>query len=193
MQWALTTSSALLFWLACAVSGQAGDGPDLNFVGRLNTAIRNAVAEPGNPRDAAMRLCEDVSGSLLDLQAMMITASAGAYNRLDSPHREAYRAAFLRRVVKDCVTNAAPYMGADVELAGVRSLPSGERIIGTRSRASAEKILMWQTRLNAAGGLVVTDVLVDGRSAMLSLREQASLALERDPGDINALIQSLER
>jgi hypothetical protein len=73
-------------------------------------------------------------------------------------------------------------------------LPTGERFIGTRSQgAAAEKILMWQVRFREPGKLMVTDVFVEGRSAMLSLREQASLALERDPGDVSALIGSLGR
>ena len=119
---------------------------------------------------------------------------AFAYERLTAPHREAYKTAFLRRVLRDCATNAMTYMATgNIELAGVRMLPSGERIVGTRGQGEAQKIVMWQVRLKEPGRLVVTDVLVEGRSAMLALREKASLAEEREPGNVDALIGSLER
>lgn len=192
----LVTASALGFGsFSLIVPGWAevGDRASLNFVSRLNAAIKSAVAASGEPAAAALRFCEDISASTLDLDAMMISASAGRYERLNVPHREAYKTAFRRRVIRDCATNAVTYMAGKVELAGVRTLASGEQIVGTRGQGEAEKIIMWQVRAKEPGRLVVTDVLVEGRSAMLSLREKANLAQEREPGDVDALIGSLER
>lgn len=192
----LALSATAICWLLCASPGQAqvGNAADLNFIARLNATIRKAVTKTRDPAGATQRFCEDICSSLLNIDVMMSTASADIYQQLSNSHRDLYRAGFLRRVIKDCASAATPYMSADVELAGIRSLASGERIIGTRSRAAdADKIIMWQVRPDATGELTVTDVLVDGRSAMLSLREQATLSLERNPGDISALIQSLER
>jgi ABC-type transporter MlaC component len=189
-------SVVVLFWPACTVTGKAyaSDAASLNFVGRLNSAIKRAMAASGDMRGAARQLCEDLSGTALDLEAMMKTASAGAWERMGPPQREAYHAAFRRRIMKDCVTNAADYLRATVELVGVRSLPTGEKIIGTRTQNLEDaKILMWQVRSRESGKLMVTDVLVEGRSAILTLRQQASLSLAQNPGDIDALIDSLER
>lgn len=172
---------------------EADDRASLNFVSRLNAAIKSAVAVSGEPATAALRFCEDISASTLDLNAMMISASAGRYEWLNAPHREAYKTAFRRRVIRDCATNAVSYMAGKVELVGERTLASGEQIVGTRGQGEAEKIVMWQVRAKEPGKLVVTDVLVEGRSAMLSLREKASLAQEREPGNVDALIGSLER
>jgi ABC-type transporter MlaC component len=185
-----------LAWSACTApaSGETRDAASLNFIGRLNTAIKKATAATGDLRVAAQRLCEDLGDSALDLEAMMKTASADAWDRMDPSQAEAYRAAFRRRILRDCEKSAADYLRATVELAGVRSLANGEKIIGTRNQASDDgKILMWQVHSKEAGKLMVTDVLVEGRSAMLTLREQASLAIERNPGDVSALIDSLER
>lgn len=190
------TPAIILGWLACTApaSGQAGDAAGLNFVGHLNTAIKKATAATGDPRVAVQRLCEDLGDSTLDLEAMMKTASAGASERMDPSQHEAYRTAFRRHLMKDCARNAADYLRVTVELAGVRSLPAGEKIIGTRRQGAEDgKIMMWKVRSKEAGKLVVTDVLVEGRSAMLALREQASLAIERNPGDVSALIDSLEK
>jgi ABC-type transporter MlaC component len=189
-------AATLLGWFACmaAASGQVSDATGLNFVGRLNTAIRKATATTGDLRIAAQRLCEDLGDSTLDLEAMMKTASADTWERMDASQSEAYRAAFRKHLMKDCARNAADYLRATVELAGVRSLPAGEKIIGTRRQGSDDgKILMWKVRSREAGKLMVTDLLVEGRSAMLALREQASLANERNPGDVSALIDALER
>jgi ABC-type transporter MlaC component len=186
----------MLGWFACmaSASGQVSDATGLNFVGRLNTAIKKATATTGDLRVAAQRLCEDLGDSTLDLEAMMKTASADTWERMDASQSEAYRAAFRKHLMKDCARNAADYLRTTVELAGVRSLPAGEKIIGTRRQGADDgKILMWKVRSREAGKLMVTDLLVEGRSAMLALREQASLANERNPGDVSALIDALER
>jgi ABC-type transporter MlaC component len=192
----------ILGWLACTApaSGQAGDAAGLNFVGHLNTAIKKAAGATGDLRVAAQRLCEDLGDSTLDLEAMMKTASADAWDSMDPTQRDAYRTAFRRHLMKDCARNAADYLRATVELAGVRSLPAGEKIIGARRQGAEDgKIMMWKVRPKPKeagkepGKLMVTDVLVEGRSAMLALREQATLANERNPGDVSALIDALER
>lgn len=190
----LIAPAIMLAWFACTApaSAQAGDAAGLNFVGHLNTAIKKAAA--GDPRVAAQRLCEDLGDSMLDLETMMKTASAGIWDRMDPSQRQAYRTAFHRHLMKDCAKNAADYLRATVELTGVRSLPAGEKIIGTRRQGVEDgKIMMWKVRPKEAGKLMVTDVLVEGRSAMLTLREQATLANERSPGDVSALIDALER
>src|ERR1700712_2597915 len=184
-----------LFGLACVApaKAQSSDPASLNFVGLLNSAVKKATASSDDLRTAAQRFCDDLSRSMLDLEAMMKTASADAWVEMDSPQREMYQVAFRRRVIKDCATNASDYLRTTIELAGARSLPNGQKLIGTRGQNSQDgKILMWQVRSKEPGKLLVTDVLIEGRSAILNLREQAGVTLERNPGDVSALIAALE-
>jgi hypothetical protein len=109
-------------------------------------------------------------------------------------HRDAYATAFKKRIIRDCTTNAGGYLHSAVQLVGVRQLPSGDKLIGTRSEGSADgKILMWQVHPKEKGRLMVTDLLVDGRSAMLTLREEAGVAIERNDGDVAAAIGAVDR
>jgi len=54
-------------------------------------------------------------------------------------------------------------------------------------------LVMWQVKAQTSGEPVVQDIFVDGRSAMLTLREEAANALSRDPANFDALILTLIR
>ena len=182
--------------LACAFPNNArpGDAASTDFIRQLNSGIDRATASSSDRRVAAQSLCDDLSRSMLDLETMMKNASADAWRTMDLEQREMYRTAFRRRIIHDCSTRAFTYLQTSIELAGVRTLPNGEKFIGTRAQASTDgRVLMWKVRSKAPGKLLVTDVVIDGRSAVLNMREQASLSLERSPGDISAVIGSLER
>ena len=182
-------------WLLCSVQAQAqGDAASRNFVTRLNLSIQTAVTGAANPASAAQRLCQDLSAWALDFDSMMPVAAAGAWERMSPAQQGAYRAAFRRRVAGDCVRNAAGQLRNTIELAGVRMLAAGDRYIATRSSGDQPtKALMWRARPGKGGALRVTDVLVDGRSAVLTARDEAKTVLEQHAGDIGALIESLNR
>jgi hypothetical protein len=176
--------------LIASNSVQSAETPGARFVGQLNAAITKA-AQTSDLSAAARRLCADIAG-WLDLGAMMKTASAGATERMNDEQLGAYRAAFLHRIEHECAVKATENLNTGVELAGSRTLATGQIIVGTRSRKqNAGAVMMWQIRQDA-GRLAVSDLLIDGRSAVLTLREQAAISLERNPEDISALIASLE-
>ena len=191
-----TASGMLLFCLCYPLPAYTGETDNVSerFVGQLNDAIRKASLASADLAGAAGNVCEEITSSWLDLATMMKTVSVGAIDTMDAEQRSLFRTALVRRLVRDCIANAADYLRGSVELAGSRPLPSGETLIGTRGQnSSGGRILMWQVRKASAGRLLVRDLLVDGRSATLSLREQSTLSLERSPSDIAALIATLER
>jgi ABC-type transporter MlaC component len=196
---ARTVCRASAWLLAAFVSttaawGESADPASLEFINRTNASIAKAVAASGDVRAAARRVCDDLAATSLDLDAMMKTAAGGAWNRFDSVQREAYGEAFKKRIIRDCTAHAGGYLHSAVQLVGVRQLSSGDKLIGTRSEGSADaKVLMWQVRPREKGRLMVTDLLVDGRSAMLTLREEAGVAVERNDGDVAAAIGAIDR
>lgn len=184
---------AAILWTSAAW-GEPADPASLEFINRTNAAIAKAVAATGDIHAAARRLCDDLASTSLDLEVMMKTAAGRAWDKFDPVQREAYEAAFRKRIIRDCTENAGGYLQSAIQLVGVRKLPSGDKLIGTRSEGSADgKVLMWQVRPMAKGRLMVTDLLVDGRSAMLTLREEAGVTIERNDGDVAAAIGAIER
>jgi ABC-type transporter MlaC component len=190
------SSAWLLAAFVCttAARSEQADSVSLEFINRTNATIAKAVAGSGDVRAAARHVCDDLASTSLDLDAMMRTAAGRAWDKFDSVQREAYAAAFKKRIIRDCTANAGGYLHSAVQLVGVRQLPSGDKLIGTRSEGSADgKILMWQVHPREKGRLMVTDLLVDGRSAMLTLREEAGVAIERNDGDVAAAIAAVDR
>jgi ABC-type transporter MlaC component len=190
------SSAWFLAALVCtaAAKGESADPVSLEFINRTNASIARAVAASGDVRAAARRVCDDLAATSLDLDAMMKTAAGRAWDKFDPVQREAYASAFKKRIIRDCTANAGNHLHSAVQLVGVRQLPSGDKLIGTRSEGSADgKILMWQVHPREKGRLMVTDLLVDGRSAMLTLREEAGVAIERNDGDVAAAIAAVDR
>lgn len=180
-------------WLGL-VTAVPADGAGARFVAQLNAAIGKGLAQAPHPQERARAICSDIAASLLDIDAMMDVASAGATAHMNDQHREAFRAALLRRLLRDCVANAPDYLAGPVTLAGTRQLASGQMLVGTRSQGAGEaKTLMWQVRPGGQGGYLANDLLIDGMSAMQRLRDQSQLSLERSPGDIAALIETVGR
>ena len=192
-------SAAVLFAcsvLACFSSSiSAEDATALSFVDRLNAELQRAAHWNSDQGATARAVCEHISRSLLDLTTMMETASSGVIASMDRAQRATYKSAFIARVVRDCSANVKDYLGHNVELAGVRPLKSGAMIIATRSQSDVapSRLVMWQVQAQTSGEPVVQDIFVDGRSAMLTLREEAANALSRDPANFDALILTLIR
>lgn len=183
-----------VFFCTTAAWSESTDPASLEFINRTNATIAKAVAASGDVRAAARHVCDDLASTSLDLDAMMKTAAGRAWDKFDAVQREAYASAFKKRIIRDCTANAGGYLRSAVQLVGVRQLPSGDKLIGTRSEGSTDgKILMWQVHPKEKGRLMVTDLLVDGRSAMLTLREEAGVAIERNDGDVAAAIVAVDR
>jgi ABC-type transporter MlaC component len=177
-----------------AAWSESPDPASVEFINRTNATIAKAVAASGDASVAARRVCDDLASTSLDLEAMMKIAAGKAWDRFDSVQREAYGAAFKKRIIRDCTAHAGGYLRSTVQLVGVRQLSSGDKLIGTRSEGSPDaKVLMWQVHPKEKGRLMVTDLLVDGRSAMLTLREEAGVAIERNDGDVAAAIGAINR
>jgi ABC-type transporter MlaC component len=184
---------ALLAVFLKAAPLAAAESAGGRFVAQLNAAIDKGISQSADPRARARVVCRDIVSSTVDVSAMVRVASAEASEQMHASQREAFRSALVRRLMRDCVAYAPEYVGDPVELAGARRTRSGETLVGTRQTSSKDsKVLVWQIRL-AAGKYLATDLVVDGRSAMTSLREQSALSLERNPRDMAALIAALER
>jgi hypothetical protein len=81
-------------------------------------------------------------------------------------------------------------VGSPLELLGLKHVESGERLLATRSSHPAHTIV-W--RLPGGGKAWAVDVVVDGRSAVLSLRNETRALLSSNNDDIDIAIEMLGR
>jgi ABC-type transporter MlaC component len=177
--------AALVAFAALASQAHAGaEDAARNFVARANAAL----TAPG--ADAAT-VCADMSDAAFDADAMVRAASDGATERMSADQRARYRKALLRRVAGECRARVAPYVGAGLTLAGVRET-AGEIMIATQLASGAAAPILWRGR-TTGGAVHITDILVNGRSAVQSARDEARAVLERNADDVEALVRFLER
>jgi hypothetical protein len=126
----------------------------------------------------------------MDMDVITRNASAHIWERMSSRQRAAYRSAALSWAVRNCVQRSQGNNGAPLEFAGARRGENGDRLVATRSIAPSH-LLVW--RLRGSGKPRAVDLILDGSSATLSLREETKSLLKRYGDDIDAMIVALRR
>jgi ABC-type transporter MlaC component len=168
----------------------AVDPAAAEFVGSINRSISQFAAGGGRP-DA---LCIDVITSSFDFDAMARVTSVGTWDGMSPAQRTAYRAAFLRRAGSDCALRVTHSGGEPLTLLGIRMGGEGDRLIATQSteRGQRGRVVVWRVRSDGGRRLRAVDVIVDGRSMVVAVRDDAKAILARGGGP-DALIQALGR
>jgi len=177
---------------ALLVGAYAESDPAIvEFVGQVSRSAQAIAVEPNQGRAYAM--CLDLLRAVVDLDAMASVASAGAWDRMNPRQQGRYRSAFERRLARDCLFRSGEYGGGALSLVGVRGGERGDRLVATRVEASGEagRNVIWRLRSEAGGRLRAVDILLDGRSILIAMRDAAKNALDRGSGDVEALIRSL--
>jgi hypothetical protein len=81
--------------------------------------------------------------------------------------------------------------GNAVDLIGVRSGDSGDRIVAVRQSKGNARTVVWQLRAGAGGALKAVDMTVDGHSLAAAARRDAKKVLDKTDGNVIALIRSV--
>lgn len=169
--------------LACGQSDpRVGD-----FLATVNKSIID-IAGQAEPQASA--ICHRTIASVMNMDAIVRDALAGLRSSMSPRQRAAYRDAAGRWAVRDCVRRNRDNQGVPLEFVGIRDGDSGERILATRSTQPAHTAL-W--RLHGGRRLQAVDVVIDGRSMMLSLRDETNSLLGRNNGDMDKAIDALGR
>ena len=138
----------------------------------------------------AARICRRINTQVVNIDAVATNALGNVSGRL-SPHQRAdYRAAALRWVVRDCVRMNGDNSGRPLTFLGLRRAQSGGLLLTTRSDQPPHTIV-W--RLTQSDRLKAIDVIVDGRSMTLALREETAALLNRSDNNIDMAIATLGR
>jgi ABC-type transporter MlaC component len=189
---ALLTSLLPLTLLACPRAGAEIDHAALDpKIKEIVAAIhRNGAELAGRSDDEAASICGRIAESLIDMDAVVKTGSARVFEQMSPAQRDAYRAAALRWTIKKCVQQNRDNKGEKMQLVGLREGESGDKMLAMRSEQPPHFVI-W--RLRAGKKLRVADILVDGVSMTLGLRNETNSLLDKSNGDIDAATTSLGR
>lgn len=173
---------------AIAQSGEAISDPKVREIVAI---IAQQTAELAGKSDAAAgTICARLSASLIDLDAVAKVGAERIWNSMSSRQREAYRAAAMRWIVRKCVQQNHDNTGEKLEVIGLRMGESGDRLLAMRSR-EPQRFAIW--RLRGAKQLRVADVVLDGVSMSLTLRDQTNALLDQTNNDIDATTWAIGR
>ena len=173
---------------ASAVPALSADAGVSDFVNRINAVV--APVQPDD-RQAIRAACTTLVGQEFDMAAMAEATAAEAWQRMNAEQRQAYTRGVTRRAVSECVSHGKEMAGNAVDLIGVRSGDSGDRIVAVRQSKGNARTVVWQLRAGSGGALKAVDMTVDGHSLAAAARRDAKKVLDKTDGNVIALIRSV--
>jgi ABC-type transporter MlaC component len=130
---------------------------------------------------------------LMDVDLMARAAVKDAWDHMTTQQRNSYRSAFQEKIVSECLRVTRENKAEKVTLAGVRAVAGDDRLVTTRFGGEGEggRVVTWRVR----GGSHVraVDIVANGRSAVLSARQEYSRVLESNRGNVDALIAFMQK
>jgi ABC-type transporter MlaC component len=164
------------------------------FVARVSEGIAGIHAQAGGDAAKTLAGCGDFLGRVLDLSAMAKTAGRDGWEQMSPVQRDAYQAAFAKRLASECARELASYKGEAVTLAGVRTMANGDRLATLRLGPPASaRMIAWQLRGAKDDALAAVDVIFEGHSAMIKAHDDFLAVLRASHGNIDAVIESLRK
>jgi ABC-type transporter MlaC component len=168
------------------------------FVARVTEGIAGIHAQAGGDAAKTLAGCSDFLGRVLNLPAMAKIAGRDAWEKMSAEQRDAYQAAFAKRLAAECARQLASYKGEPVTLAGVRTTASGDRLATVRLGGPENaRMIAWQLRGAKDGAkddaLSAVDVIFECHSAMIKAHDDFITVLRAAHGNIDAVIESLRK
>jgi ABC-type transporter MlaC component len=93
-------------------------------------------------------------------------------------------------MTSECIRVTRENQAEKVTLAGVRTASGGDRLVTTRFDSG--RLVTWRVR-GSSSRVKAVDVIADGRSAVLSARQEYARVLESNQGNVDALIAFMHK
>jgi ABC-type transporter MlaC component len=177
--------SLLSFGFVSAPASAESDAGIDAFVAYLDSSVR--VVQSGS---GARSRCRDLTVRLMELDTMARAALKGVWDSMSGQQRSAYRSAFHEKMTSECIRVTRENHAEKVTLAGVRAVSGGDRLVTTRFDSG--RIVTWRVR-GSGSRVKAVDVIADGRSAVLSARQEYARVLESNQGNVDALIAFMHK
>lgn len=160
-------------------------------VKEIFTLINKSITDlAGRSETEATKVCERVISSIMDIDAVVKGGAIRIWERMTPAQRSAYGAAAQRWAARSCVERNKDGNGAPVEFAGLRRGEGGDKLLATRS-VQPTHLVIW--RLRGTSKLRAVDLLLDGFSMTMQLRDETNTLLDQNSNDIDKAIIALHR
>jgi ABC-type transporter MlaC component len=164
------------------------------FVAEVTEGIAGIHAQAGDDAAKTLAGCSDFLGRVLDLPAMAKTAGRDGWEQMSAEQRDAYQAAFAKRLASECARELASYKGEAITLAGVRAMANGDKLATLRlGPPENARMIAWQLRGAKDDALSAVDVIFEGHSVMIKAHDDFLAVLRASHGNIDAVIESLRK
>jgi ABC-type transporter MlaC component len=179
-----------------SVSTHARSEPTVDtFVAQLDKSMRSIHAQANGKADRTRAGCRDLLSRLLALDVMARATVSDAWDKMTDSQRDSFRSAFAERMASACVRGFSDYDGDEIKLVGVRSPKGGDILASVRfgTEDDNSKRITWRLRQVDGETWRAVDVILEGRSAVLTAQEEFAAVLQSQDGDIEALIASMRK
>jgi hypothetical protein len=163
-----------------------------DFYARLVRGVEGVAGKSGG---AAVAACVQFFRSVADTDAFVRATAQGTWQKMTTAQRSAYRNAIEQKVAGDCARESGGAGGA-VSLGGVQPGGGSDRLVTIylKQPNGGGLTTVWRVRAASSGAeLRAVDLIVDGRSAVSSLRDKTNAALARSSGNIDTMIGAMGR
>ncbi len=156
----------------------------------FNLINKSVTDLAGRSETEAAEICGRVISSIMDLDAVVKAGSVRIWAQMTPAQRIAYSQAAQRWAVRNCVQRNKDDKGTPMEFAGLRRGEGGDKLLATRSEEPTH-LAIW--RLRGTSKLRAVDLLLDGVSMALQLRDETNTLLDQTNNDIDKAIIALHR
>lgn len=156
------------------------------FVNYLDASVRVV-----QNRSGAQSRCREITNRLMDVDLMARAAVKDSWDQMNPQQRSSYKAAFHEKMIAECLRVTRENKAENVTLAGVRPLSGGDRLLSTRFGGEGGRVVTWRVR--GSSRVTAIDIVYNGRSAVLSARQEYARVLESNKGNVEALIAFMQK
>jgi phospholipid transport system substrate-binding protein len=183
----------LLIWLLPSTIAAENDGEHSvrTFIDRVNETSMNFFSS-GAEKEARER-CRSLLAWAFDVPAMAKEALGSTWDRITDEERKAFLDAFKEDIIGAYLRRMRP-SGATLTFVGHRPPVNNDQLAASRRSVPGKPDQTWIWRMRPDGqSWRIIDVLLNGRSAVDTERQEYASVLENNHWDMNALIAFMQK
>ena len=187
-----TGSAAAFFGLTSTPALALTEAKATALVDKVVAEINRVIAS-GRPLGTMIRDFEGIFRKYADVPIIAQSTLGQDWKRATSGQRSAYISAFRGYVARKYGKRFKEFQGGNVTVKGVRKVRSGYEVNSTVKLAGQRPFQVSFLVSDRSGHDLFFDMIIEGISLRLTERTEIGSMLDRRKGNIDALIQDLQR
>jgi ABC-type transporter MlaC component len=176
----------MVFGLLCVLPGAEAAAESARVVAAVHTAATGATS----PEERRANLRAVVQGTF-DLPAIAQAVLRSRWQAAPEPDRAAFLAALGDLVVDRLLQRLGARSSAPFRIVKEESLSGGETLVTSTLTLGPDRLVVIDWRMRHASGPRIVDIVVEGRSMVVSTREELARELAGDAASLHAITAAL--